>query len=129
MTILVLVLFVVFSAIFFKVSAGLTAMFYGDVLPDNLLLLYRRLDWPGHMPRMNLRREVAVGLGVALLLVIEWVGFEALTGDSSRLNRFDRALFLGHMLLAAGWIGYLVSLIGQGAYEEEPSASRYPSRG
>ena len=29
MTILILVLFVVFSAIFFKVSAGLTAMFYG----------------------------------------------------------------------------------------------------
>ena len=28
-----------------------------------------------------------------------------------------------------GWIGYLVSLIGQGAYEEEPSTSRYPSRG
>ncbi|OLD10994.1 MAG: hypothetical protein AUJ06_01200 [Chloroflexi bacterium 13_1_40CM_3_70_6] len=113
MTILVLVLFVVFS----------------DFLPDNLLLLYRRLDWPGHIPRMNLKREVAVGLGVALLLVIEWVGFEALTGDSSRLSRFDRALFLAHMLLAAGWIGYLVSLMGQGAYEEEPSASRYPSRG
>ena len=129
MTVLVGFLALVFSAVFFKITAGLAGMFFGDLLPHNLLVLYRRLDWPGRIPRLNLKREVALALGAAVLVAIEWVTFEALTGDSSRLSRFDRMLFLTHMLLAAGWLGYLVSLVGQGAYEEEPVETRWPSRG
>ena len=123
MTGLVLVLAGVFTVLFFRLTAGLATLVYGDFLPDGLHNIYRRLSWPLARPGWIRRREVAVGIAVAVLVAIEWVCFEALTGDLARLTRLDRALFLVHMLLAAGWIGYLVSLIRQVPYVDGPAES------
>jgi len=121
MTALVVVLAALFTVVFFRLTAGLATAFYGDVLPDPVHAIYRRLQWPGSTPRWILRREVAIGLAAAVLVAIEWVSFEALTGDVSKLTQLDRSLFLVHMLVSAGWLGYLISIIRQEPYEEDPN--------